>query len=141
MKSRISVSLRNDLWEIDRLAAQLEDFARTECVPSRVVLDINLALEEVLTNVINYAYPDPGDHYIVVNVTHDGSNLCVEIEDQGKPFDPLAFPAADTTLHVEERGIGGLGIHLTRKLMDGVEYRREGNKNILTLTKASQKES
>jgi len=95
---------------------------------------IRLASEEVLVNIINYAYPDkPGD--IEISYEIKDKQITIDISDSGVPFDPLKKPDPDITLSIEERPIGGLGIFLTKKIMNEVIYRRENNHNILTMAK------
>ncbi len=95
---------------------------------------IELAMEEVLVNVINYAYPETPGVIELRFLKADGRGLSIEVGDRGIPFDPLAAPEADTTAALEDRNIGGLGIFFVRRIMDRVEYRREEGRNILTLT-------
>ena len=99
---------------------------------------VELALEEVLVNVINYAYPQdqnpPGT--IEVECSWDDQQiLTIVVADQGAAFDPLNKPDPDTTLSIEERDIGGLGIYLTKKMMDQVTYDRNQGRNQLTMVK------
>ena len=101
--------------------------------------DLNLALEEILTNIISYGYTDNREHEIKVRLSVQPGEVKAEVEDDGQPFNPLAAPEADTTQSLEERTIGGLGIHLVRKLMDGLEYKRQGDRNLLTIRKKTQK--
>jgi serine/threonine-protein kinase RsbW len=101
--------------------------------------DLNLALEEILANIISYGYSDNREHEIRVNLSVEPGKVRVDVEDDGQPFNPLEAPEADTTKPLEERTIGGLGIHLVRKLMDGLEYKRQGEKNLLTIKKKTQK--
>ena len=96
---------------------------------------IRLAAEEILVNVISYAYSGAdGTVEIGCEPAKEGG-MTIEVTDKGVPFDPLALPEPDTTLPMEERGIGGLGIFMTRKVMDRVAYRRENDRNILTMYK------
>lgn len=95
----------------------------------------DLSLEEWVTNVISYGYQDSGSHWITLRFLVDGPLARVEIEDDGRAFNPLSHPPVDTTAPLDERGIGGLGIHLIRRLMDSVEHRRIDGRNVLTLTK------
>ena len=88
-----------------------------------------------MTNVILYAYPPKIDGTVDIDATIRKDSLQFVITDKGSPFDPTVVPEADTTLGVEDRPIGGLGIYLVRKLMDSVEYEYTDGKNILTLTK------
>lgn len=96
---------------------------------------IRLAVEEVVVNVVEYAYSD-GDGFLEVEVLKDESGLLtVTLKDAGKPFDPLAKEDPDITLAAKDREIGGLGIFLAKQLMDNLSYRYENNTNILTLQK------
>ena len=98
-------------------------------------MSLNLALEEAVTNVMMYAYPEGARGS--VNLKAILKEECVEfvLWDKGIPFDPTAAPEADTTLGVEERAIGGLGIHLVRNIMDSISYENKNGMNILTMIK------
>ena len=101
----------------------------------KALTQLDIAVEEIFVNIANYAYaPDSGDATIEADVS-DGSVLTIKFIDSGKAFDPLAAEDPDVTLGAEERGIGGLGIFLTKKFMDKVEYERKNNQNTLTLVK------
>ncbi len=109
----------------DEIAALLE--ARgAETLP---VYAARVALEELGTNVIKYSYPGEAPCWLEVRLSADDERFALEVEDGGAPFDPLQAAAPDLTLPLEEREIGGLGVHLVRQLMDRVEYRREDGKN------------
>jgi len=96
--------------------------------------EIELCLEEILVNISSYAYPaGGGDIGLSCRLKSDGT-LIVEVTDQGVPFDPLSVPDPDTSADVDNRNIGGLGIYFVKQLMDDVQYRREHERNILTLT-------
>lgn len=99
--------------------------------------NINLVLEELVTNVINYAYPSTEEHSFSVTADGEaGGVLTLQIIDDGVPFDPLnEAPEVDVTLGVEERPVGGLGIFIVKQIMDEVSYSRTDGKNILTLQK------
>ncbi len=100
---------------------------------------LRLAAEEVLVNVISYAYPEQdGEVTVSTDRTPVRKGLRVEVSDSGIPFDPLAKPAPDLDVPVDERKIGGLGIFLVRELMDEVSYRHENGENILTFVKYQQ---
>ena len=98
-------------------------------------MKLNLAVEEAVVNVMNYAYPQGTVGDINIEATGDDNQLEFIISDSGTPFDPTAKADANTSLTAEERPIGGLGIHLVRQIMDEVMYERKDNKNILTLRK------
>ncbi|MDD5167491.1 MAG: ATP-binding protein [Syntrophales bacterium] len=98
------------------------------------VSEIELCLEEVLVNIFNYAYPQgPGDVVVTCGIREDGV-FVIELADSGIPFDVLSVDNPNTSSSVDERHIGGLGIFFVKQLMDGVHYRRENGKNILTLS-------
>ena len=93
-----------------------------------------MALDEVLTNVVLYAYPEDQRGTVSVCLYRDNHGITAEVVDHGKPFDPTTHPEPDVTLPIERRPIGGLGIHLTRKLLTRLQYDRENGKNRLVLT-------
>ncbi len=135
MPKALSVTFPNRLAEIEKAARLVEAFGTTHGLSSEFVFSLNLALDEVVTNIISYAYDDDGDHHIMVGVTLDGDVVSVRVEDDGRAFNPLDAPAPDLRLGVDERPIGGLGVHIVRTLMDALEYRRENDRNIFVMTK------
>ena len=108
-------------------------------MPVELNMPINLALEEVVSNVMLYAYPGRTDGKVFVEfnevINENGKQLIFTVSDSGVPFDPTQKEEADITLSAEEREIGGLGIHLVRQLMDDIRYNRVDDKNYLTLVK------
>ena len=102
---------------------------------SATTMKMNLAIEEAVVNVMNYAYPEGTKGAVNIEVQANDVRLKFVISDSGKYFDPTNVATADTTLSVEERSIGGLGIYLVRQLMDSVNYERIGGFNVLTLRK------
>ncbi len=126
--------LKNDIREIPRLEEFVSQTGTQEGVPPEGIDMLILALEEAVTNVINYAYGD-GEGEITLTAERQGDALVFEIKDQGEAFDPTQVGEPDVTLPAEERQLGGLGLFLIRKIMDGVHYRRIQDTNILTLTK------
>lgn len=114
------------------LEEQLESW---DCSPS-LQMQLALVTEEIFVNIAHYAYPDgSGDAVIGVQVSGQPPVLTLRFADRGIPFDPLAQPEADITLSAQERPIGGLGIFLTRKIMDEAVYTYADGQNILTLRK------
>jgi anti-sigma regulatory factor (Ser/Thr protein kinase) len=132
---RRCLRVRSDLCELQRADEFVTEFGAAHQLAGCVVFDLNLCLEEVLTNVIRHGCTDGREHWIDLRLTLDGTMLTVEVEDDGCPFNPLERPEPDCTRPPEERPIGGLGIHLVRKLTDGLEYRCERGKNVLVLKK------
>ncbi len=113
--------------------AALEDALRAAGLPDETVLDLVLAAEEVLTNVAKYAHDDGAEHWVRVTLGREGDDLTLRFADDGRPFDPLAAPPPDLSSPLEERPIGGVGVHLVRSLVDRVEYAHVGGENVLTL--------
>jgi serine/threonine-protein kinase RsbW len=128
----LELKVANDLAALPRVAADLEAFCSRHGVPHRDVNRFNLALEEVLTNVIAYGFPDGGRHEIEVALSHRDGALQATVSDDGVPFDPLAQPAPDLAAPAEQRAVGGLGIHLVRALSEAIDYCRDGGRNVLT---------
>ena len=128
--------LHNDIQQIPQLADFVETIADEMKIEQSLAMGINLALEEAVTNVIMYAYPKGSDGLVDIEAIMRKKSLEFIITDSGIPFDPTQVPVADTTLGVEERPVGGLGIFLVRNIMDTVNYRRsDDGKNILSMTK------
>ncbi|KUG29786.1 serine-protein kinase rsbw [hydrocarbon metagenome] len=135
MDEVVVLRLSNQLPELDRLAEAVEAFGERHGFPRKTVYQLRLVLDELLTNVISYGFSDNKDHEIEVEIRLAGSQLQFRIEDDAAPFDPLRVDSPDLTTTVEDRAIGGLGIHLVRKLMDSVHYERRDDKNRLFLEK------
>ena len=133
--SKRRLTLENDISEIAKLTAFVEEIGEERNLDPVLVSSINLALEEAATNVIMYAYPKETAGALDVDAVLGLDALEFTLTDGGVPFDPTAAPEADITLGVEDRGIGGLGIFLVRKIMDSVVYTRKDGRNILTMTK------
>lgn len=100
---------------------------------------VRLSCEEMIVNIISYAYPGGVEGYIGLNVSLDEELLCIEIQDGGTPFNPIERENPDVSQELEEREIGGLGIFLVLRMMDYVEYKYEGRKNKLILKKKLEK--
>ena len=127
--------LHNDVQQIELLAEYIDSIAEAAGIDPSLAMSLNLALEEAVTNVIMYAYPEGTDGTVdIITEVNDGQ-LTFIIKDSGKAFDPTQKEDADVTLSAEERSIGGLGIFLVRQIMDSVDYQRIDNQNILTLKK------
>ena len=129
----LSIKLRNDLLELQRLNQAVTEFTEQQSLASELVFRVNLVLEEIITNVISYAYADESEHEIFVRLSWKEPDMKIQVEDDGRPFDPLKAPPPEIAKPLDERQVGGLGIHLVRQMMDEVEYRRENGKNRLIL--------
>ena len=135
MSKPMSIRFKNNLSEVERLGQVVAEFAELYHLPPNLGFEINMALEESLTNVISYGYDDSDEHEIMIRLSCKGEEVTAEVEDDGRPFNPLEAAAPDTSKPLEERPVGGLGIHLLRKLMDDVEYKRQQGKNLLAMKK------
>ena len=129
------IKITNRLEEVPQMMASIEDICTEEGIDEMTILGINLALEEAVVNVVNYAYPEGTVGDIEMEVNADAKAITFILRDHGKPFDPTAAKEVDITLSVEERQIGGLGIHLIRNYMDEVKYDYCDGQNVLTLVK------
>jgi anti-sigma regulatory factor (Ser/Thr protein kinase) len=128
--------LEGGLEEIPALAEAVGKFAADNGVPKDAAFKANLSLEEIITNTVSYGYPAGGERDITVHLSVRGRTLVMEARDNAVPFNPLESSEPDTGQDVEDREIGGLGIHIVRTMMDGITYRREAGYNILTMEKS-----
>ena len=135
MNDHLELTLLNQKSEVARLQDQLETFVRPHRVAARVLHDLQLALEEHLANILTHGYDDKLENRIRACVQLSATDLRVEVADDGHPFNPLERPAPDLSKSIDERPIGGLGIHMMRKSLDDMEYRRVDGKNILVMIK------
>jgi anti-sigma regulatory factor (Ser/Thr protein kinase) len=128
-------AVENRIEELSSLAEKIEEFAGEFKLSPELTMKINLVMEEVLSNIIFYAFTDNNKHEISISVMLSGSRLTIEIKDDGIPFDPLTKDPPDITMPAEERPVGGLGIYMVSEIMDEMHYTRKKNQNILTLYK------
>jgi anti-sigma regulatory factor (Ser/Thr protein kinase) len=129
------LKITNRVEELNVLAAKIEELVERWELPMSLTINLNLVLEEAVSNVIFYAYPDGEMHTITISFSLADKELSVVIEDEGIPFDPTKMKKPDINLTADERPIGGLGIFLISKIMDNVSYERVEGKNSLTLKK------
>ena len=135
VKMRKSIVLPNDINEVPRLTAFVDAVCEAVGFNPTVTMQMNLAIEEAVVNVMNYAYPRGKKGDVTIEALSNDVRLKFVITDSGTPFDPTVHADVDTTLSAQERPIGGLGIHLVRQLMDSINYERVNNLNVLTLRK------
>ena len=130
-----NITLPNDVEKVPELAAFIDEVCEAVGFDMSTTMSLNLAIEEAVVNVMNYAYSKGTVGNINIAAEANDERLKFTITDSGTPFDPTAKAEVDTTLSAEERPIGGLGIHLVRQIMDSINYERVDGKNILTLRK------
>jgi len=131
----MKISLNNDLGELRTAAAEIDAFCASHDMPDAIAYAVNLAVDELLTNTISYGYDDDDVHALDLALSMDGDVIVIEITDDARPFDPSQNTTPDTSAGIDERSIGGLGIFLVHELMDEVQYRRIGERNMVTLRK------
>lgn len=135
MRSGFRMTIGAHPGEVAGVNSGFAEFAEAHALPAAIRRSVHVALDELLHNTIAYGFAGRGRGEIVVDVELRPDQLVVTLSDDGPPFDPLALAAPDTTLPVDERAVGGLGIHLVRQLMDDVGYQRRGDRNLVTLAK------
>ena len=134
-ESRIDITMANDLGELSGVAERIDAFCAAADVEPGVAYAVNLALDELLTNIVSYGYTDDAAHTIEIAVRRDGGTLVVTIVDDSVEYDPRQVPETDTDAPLHERDPGGLGLLLVNTMMDSVDYRREDGRNVTILTK------
>lgn len=129
------LTLSNDTAEVSRMSDFVKDFFAGLEIDKKTAAGIRLALEEAVVNVIDYAYPDGEKGEVLIQADSNHKEVRFTIIDSGIPFDPTSMLEPDTTLDAQNRPIGGLGILLSRRLMDSISYSRKDGQNVLSLTK------
>jgi len=142
MRPGFRVTIGTEPGGVARVAAACAEFAEVHALPEGVRRSLQVALDELLKNTIAYGFAgrQAGSGEVTVEVERRADRVSVTLTDDGKPFDPFVTIAPDTTLSVEVRRIGGLGIHLVRQMMDEVGYERRGDRNVVVLTKYLREE-
>ena len=135
VRMRKGIVLSNDTQEVPQLNAFVEEVCQTVGFSQPVMMQIKLAIEEAVVNVMKYAYPSGHRGEVTIEAASNDVRLKFTIIDSGKPFDPTVQSEVDTSLSAKQRKIGGLGIHIMRQNMDSINYERMGNLNVLTLRK------
>ncbi|MGD9043299.1 MAG: ATP-binding protein [Desulfobacterales bacterium] len=136
MKSHnYSFELKNDVGELETLCQHLNQFGEIAGLSEACIHDMNICLDEMFTNIVSYGFEDDLEHTISFMINLDNRELTLIIEDDGIPFNPLEKKEPETPPDLIDVRIGGLGIHIVRKLMDALSYKRESNKNKFTMKK------
>lgn len=130
-----TIRLKNRQTETDQLCERLGDFGKMADLSTKALNAINLAIEELFTNVVSYGFDDDKEHTITISLILEGDRVTIRMEDDGEPFNPKDAGEPDLKCSIEDSIVGGLGIHIARKLMDDFHYERCGDKNIVTMTK------
>ena len=131
----LEISLVNDLRELARIAAQIDDFCASRDLGPQFGYAVNLSVDEVLTHTISQGYDDDEPHRIELIVCMEAETLVVVVVDDSNAFDVSRAPSSDFASSIEEINLDELGLFLVHQMMDGVEYQRLGGCNVVTLTK------
>jgi anti-sigma regulatory factor (Ser/Thr protein kinase) len=135
MAEHVTLILKNDVAELDRVLNLVTDLCGRHAISADTEYDLKLALDEVVSNVARHAYPAGENHEFTLDVTVNGEEFVAKVEDDGVAFDPTNHPEPNLDVPLEERQEGGLGIFLVRQIMNSVDYQRVDGKNIMTLRK------
>ena len=136
MTRSVAICLHNEASELAKVRDALDCFGRELQLPTAELIELQIALDEIVSNVIKYSWSDGADHEFVVRIIVDADEVVLEIIDDGAPFDPQRAPEPTRRRPAARLSHpGGLGIHLIRKLVDGFAYQRIGGRNHTTLTK------
>ena len=132
---KYSFELKSDLSELKILNQQLNKFGQISGLSEACITDINICLDELFTNIVSYGFADDQEHKIRFKINFDNKVLIFKIEDDGVPFNPLKKKDPEIPADLMDARIGGLGIHIVRKLMDEIHYIRKRGRNSLTMKK------
>jgi serine/threonine-protein kinase RsbW len=133
--NQTEMTIRNRREEFTRVVSAVDRLAAEHHLAAEVVGDIQVALDEVLTNIVDYGYTDEAEHEIRIRLKVLDNMLEATVEDDGVPFNPLESAVPDTSSPLRERRIGGVGLHFVKNLMSEVSYDRVGGRNRLVLRK------
>ena len=129
------LKLKNQVGELERVNRFIEEIGNELGLSMELRMDLNLVIEEMVSNIIFYAYPKDVEGEIELEAEYDGNELCFVLSDSGKEFDPTQKEDANPDINPTEREIGGMGIYIVKNIMNEVSYQRLEGKNLLTMRK------
>ena len=129
------LKLKNQVGELERVNRFIEEIGNELGLSMELRMNMNLVIEEMVSNVIFYAYPKDVEGEIEPEAECDGNELCFVLSDSGKEFDPTQKEDANPDINPTEREIGGMGIYIVKNIMNEVSYQRLEGKNLLTMRK------
>lgn len=133
--AEVKVTVKNRIEDLLRVNSLFESFATQHDISGRLRYHLLVSIEEILTNIIKYGFDEEGVHPIHITFRRVEEQIEMEFEDRGREFNPLEIGEPDLDSPIQDRQLGGLGIHLVKKMVDEAKYRREGDRNILLLRK------
>ncbi len=131
----VKLALAPRLDEIGRMVEAVEAFGERSGFPAATLYQVALVLDELITNIVSYGVDPQESRPITVELTYADGTLTIAVSDPGRPFDPRSVPAPDIEASLEDRKVGGLGVHLARTMMDSFDYRYADGRNNVTLMK------
>jgi sigma-B regulation protein RsbU (phosphoserine phosphatase) len=134
---QFEITIKADMSEIDCVNEAFSEYAETVGLSASVIQKVSISFDDLLNNVVAYGFDDPEGHEIEITARHANGRLVITVTDDGVPFNPFDQVGPDTTLSVEERDIGGLGVLLVGELMNECTYKRLRGRNVVTLTLAT----
>jgi serine/threonine-protein kinase RsbW len=138
MTAPVELRIDNDLSAIGIIRDALDKVGREHGVPARALMQLQVALDEVVSNVVKYSWDDGGRHEVLVRISVHPNRVDLEIFDDGREFDPLTVAAPNPSPQGQRPRPGGLGIHMVRKLVDRFAYERVDGRNHITLSKSCE---
>ena len=136
----LDLKIKNQITELAVVEEKFEAFCQEHSIPDLARQQVSMVLDEMLNNVVNYAYRDEDEHIIDVEFVLSGTRLVITMRDDGVPFNPFALDPPNIALSLDESEVGGLGIYLVRSTMDEYMYNRHIGRNVVTLVKLIEKE-
>jgi serine/threonine-protein kinase RsbW len=130
-----TIELINDLCELDRLDQKFQHLLISEKIDKKTLFYLNLIGDELITNIISYGYEDEFEHIILVQLIITPTHWSLNIQDDGRAFNPLNHDHPEQHIAIEDRVIGGLGIHFVKQIMDEISYERQESYNIISIKK------
>jgi len=132
---KVCSRLKNNLSELETLSRDVDRFGRCHGLSEKSLFEINVALEELFTNIVSYGYPDNAEDWISVTLSLENGTLIMCIEDEGIPFNPAEADSPGLECSLEDRQIGRLGIFLAKHFVDEIAYQRCGDRNVVVMKK------
>jgi serine/threonine-protein kinase RsbW len=132
--------IRNDLHELERITDWLSRLGREGLITMEALRHFQLACDEWITNVISYGYTDTEEHWIELRLKDAGNEWVLTVEDEGLPYNPLIRGAVDVRQSLDDKPIGGLGIHFINQMMNELFYERIEERNVFTMIKHKAEE-
>jgi anti-sigma regulatory factor (Ser/Thr protein kinase) len=129
------LSIENNIKNLDKIAEFIEQFCTEYNLESKICFDLNLVLDGLVTNTIQYGYNDKKVHWIDILIERRSGDIFIQITDDGIEFNPLTKEKPDINKTLKEKKVGGLGIHFVKQKVNELNYKRENGRNTLTLVK------